>query len=97
MAKAARRETPGDGAGHLIETLTRDWAQNAARRLPPEFVGHVRAALRELFLAVSVLCDSALKTAEETAAAARQRVQRIPVSAAPATGERRRAKTRRRE
>lgn len=93
MARTSARETP-DGIRSLIETLTRQFGQRATRRLPPEFVGHMQAAVRELFLAAAVLCDIALKTAEETTAEARRRVQRIPVSAAPAS--RRRATSRRR-
>jgi hypothetical protein len=77
-----------DGVRRLIETLTREFGQRAARRVPPEFLGHMQAAVRELFLAAAVLCDTALKTAEETTAEARRRVHRIPVSAAPASRRR---------
>lgn len=93
MARArARRETETDPR-RLIETLTRDWSRSAARRLPPEFVAHMRAAAREIFLAVTALCESALKAAEKRTAEARRRVERIPVT--PAAPGRRRATSRR--
>jgi len=88
MARArARRETER-GPRRLIETLTREWGRSAARRLPPEFVAHMRAAVRETFLAFTTLCETALKAAEERTAHTRRRVERIPVTSA-APGRRR--------
>jgi hypothetical protein len=80
MARAGARREADTGLGRLIEMATRDWGRGATRRLPPEFVTHMRAAVRETFLAVAALCTRALKAAEETTAAARRRVERIPVT-----------------
>jgi hypothetical protein len=88
--KTATRDVV-DGPAKLLEAMTRQWGQSAMKRLPPEFVGHMRAAMRELFLAGAALCDSALKTAEEKTAQARRRVQRIPVTTAPRASRRRAA------
>jgi hypothetical protein len=94
MARAGARRDADTGFARLIETVTRDWGRSAATRLPPEFTTHMRAAVRETFLAVAALCTSVLKAAEARTAAARRRVERIPVtSAAP---RRRRATSKRR-
>lgn len=93
MARAGARREAKDGAGMLLETLTRRWGRAATRRLPPEFVAHLRAAVRETFLAVAVLCESALKAAEAKTAQARRRAERIPVT--PGAPGRRRAARRR--
>lgn len=82
MARAGARRETDTGLGRLIESATRDWGRSAARRLPPEFVTHMRAAVRETFLAVAALCTSALKAAEERTAAARRRAERIAVTRA---------------
>lgn len=82
MARARARREAGNGLGRLIETATRDWGRSAARRLPPEFTTHMRAAVRETFLAIVALCTSVLKKAEERATAARRRAERIPVTRA---------------
>jgi hypothetical protein len=54
----------------------------------------MRAAAREVFLAVAALCDSVLKAAETRTAEARRRVERITVT--PAAPSRRRAPSKRR-
>jgi hypothetical protein len=93
MAKTGARAAE-HGFGKRLEILTREWERNVARRLPPEFVAHLRTAVRELFLAVAALSESALQAAGAKTAAARRRVERIPIGAPPAT--RRRAGNRRR-
>lgn len=94
MARAGARREVDEGSRRLLEALTREWGRSATRRLPPEFVGHMRAAAREVFLAVAALCDSVLKAAETRTAEARRRVERIAVTPAPPS--RRRAPSKRR-
>lgn len=89
----ARRE-PDTRLATLLENLSRDWSRRALRRLPPEFTAHMRAAVRELFLAGAALGESALRAAEARTAEARRRVERIPVG--PRPGTRPRATRRRR-
>lgn len=94
MARARARRKADRGLGRRIETAARDWSRSAERRLPPEFATHMRAAMREAVLAVAALCTSVLKAAEEKTAAARRRVERIPVT--PAAPRQRRATSKRR-
>jgi hypothetical protein len=94
MAKARARGAAPSGPGRLLKKLTGEWEQTLARRLPPEFTTHMRAALRELFLAIAALSESALHAAEARTAAARRRVERIPIGLRPGrrprrTGQRR--------
>lgn len=94
MARAGARREADPGLGRLIEMVGRDWGRGAAKRLPPEFVTHMRTAVRETFLAVAALCMSALKAVEERTATAQRRVERIAVTR-PAPNRRRTTSKRR--
>lgn len=93
MARARARREVDEGSRRLLEALAREWGRSATRRLPPEFVGHMRAAAREVVLAVTALCDSVLKAAETRTVEARRRVERMSVTPAPPS--RRRAPSKR--
>jgi hypothetical protein len=89
MTAVGRRRLTDD-AVELVRTFTRRWGRGTARRLSPGFQAHARAAVREGILALASLCEDVLRRAEVTTQRARRRVERIPVTAAPARARRRR-------
>lgn len=77
MARKRARAGMGPAA---VRAAAQRWAETWARGLSPTVRAHLRAAGRELLLALAALCEDLLRGAEERTRRVRRRVERIPIA-----------------